>query len=157
MRSRSLIITSSAILLCLSPVIAAQDASLSSPLIPLKGAALTETFDGKTMDGIYKVARERSGTNKFTESFNSDGTTEYFEGPLVDKGQWIVRGSLLCFRYDGALSGGISCFNVYKAGTCIYSYNPANIGTNGFPINDNLWSVKIITRGDISTCDDLTS
>ena len=84
MRSRSLIITSSAILLCLSPVIAAQDSSLSSPLIPLKGLELTETFDGKTMDGIYKVARERSGTNKFTESFNSDGTTEYFEGPLVE-------------------------------------------------------------------------
>jgi len=109
------------------------------------------------MDGIYKIARERSGTHKFTESFNSDGTTDYFEGPLVDTGRWIVRGPLLCFAYDGALSGGVSCFNVYQSGTCIYAYNPANIDDNNFPIHDNLWSVKIITRGDISTCDDLTS
>lgn len=139
------------------PDIEENQADETSGLTPLTGEALTAIFHGKTMDGIYKIPRERTGTNKFTESFNEDGTTDYFEGPLVDTGQWIVRGSLICFRYDGALSGGVSCFNVYKSGTCIYSYNPANVRRNGYPVDDNLWSVKTITRGDISTCDDLVS
>lgn len=126
-------------------------------LIPLEGETLKGAFSGKTMDGTYKIARQRTGTNQFTETFNSDGTADYFEGPIVDKGQWIVRGKLICFRYDGALAGGISCFNVYQTGTCLYSYNPANIGQDGFPINNNLWSVKTVTRGDISSCGDLIS
>ena len=126
-------------------------------LIPLESSDLEAAFSGKTMDGIYKIPRERTGTNKFTETFNIDGTTEYFEGPIVDGGQWIVSGALICFRYDGALSGGVSCFNVYRSGTCLYSYNPANIDQDGYPYDDNRWSVKTITRGDISTCDDLYS
>ena len=129
----------------------------TSFLTSLHGSSLEDAFSGKTMDGIYKIPRERTGTNKFTESFNADGTADYFEGPIVDKGQWVVRGALICFQYDGALSGGVSCFNVYRSGTCLYSYNPANVGDDGYPYDDNLWSVKTITRGDISTCDDLTS
>lgn len=124
---------------------------------PLSGPTLSEAFRGKTMDGIYKVPRQRTGTDKFTERFNEDGTTEYFEGPLVDKGQWIVRGRLICFRYQGALSGTVDCFNVFQSGTCLYSYNPDNIGPDGYPLNDNLWSAKTVTQGDITSCDDLIS
>ena len=160
MRSRNFIISClvSCLSLTVNPLALAQvETTPLTALIPLQGQALEDVFAGKTMDGLYKIPRQRTGVNKFTESFNTDGTTEYFEGPLVDTGQWIVRGSLICFRYDGALSGGVSCFNVFQTGTCIYSYNPTNIGLNGYPINDNLWSVKTVIRGDISTCDDLIS
>ena len=155
MRSCYFIITL-LISLAFAPVSAAQDGALYD-LTPLAGAELIQAFSGKTMDGIYKTARERSGTHKFTESFNADGSTEYFEGPLVDKGEWLVRERLICFRYSGSLSGGVSCFNVFQTGTCLYSYNPANIGRDSYPLNDNLWSAKTIIRGDISTCDDLSS
>ena len=158
MRSRYFIIIHGLIatLLCLPLTATAQDGPLSC-LIPLEGSELETAFSGKTMDGIYKTPRERSGTHKFTESFNADGSTDYFEGPLVDKGEWLVRGRLICFRYSGSLSGGVSCFTVFQTGTCLYSYNPANIGRDGYPLNDNLWSAKTIIRGDISTCDDLSS
>lgn len=135
----------------------AQEDAPRSSLSPLDGINLEAAFSGKTMDGIYKIPRERTGTNKFTESFNADGTADYFEGPIVDTGEWVVRGPLICFRYEGALSGGVSCFNVYRTGTCLYSYNPANVGQDGYPYDENLWSVKTVTRGDISSCDDLVS
>ena len=159
MRSRYFLILSLSALTSLFPqsIAKAQDSTRQSFLMPLEGSTLKEAFHGKTMDGIYKIPRQRTGTHKFTESFNTDGTADYFEGPIVDKGQWQVRGTLICFRYEGALAGGVSCFNVYRSGTCLYSYNPANIGDDGYPYDDNLWSVKTITRGDISTCDDLTS
>ena len=161
MRSRTFIIKALlGTLSCLAAAHAAiaQDSSAGiSTLTPLQGEDLKNAFSGKTMDGIYKIPRQRTGTNQFTETFNADGTADYFEGPLVDKGQWIVQRELICFRYEGALAGGISCFNVYRTGTCMYSYNPANIGENGFPIDENLWSVKTVIRGDISSCDDLIS
>jgi len=78
-------------------------------------------------------------------------------GSQLLTGQWVVERALICFRYDGALGNDISCFNVYKTGTCLYSFNPANIGPDGYPLDDNLWSVKTIARGDISSCDDLVS
>ncbi len=124
---------------------------------PLTGETLTKAFSGTTMDGIYKTPRQRSGTQKFTEQFNADGSTEYIEGPISDKGQWAVRGSLICFRYSGTLSGNISCFNVFKVGTCLYSYAPENIGRDGYPLNDNLWSAKTVIKGDISNCEDFVS
>ncbi|MEP6343664.1 MAG: hypothetical protein ABJ275_10135 [Maricaulaceae bacterium] len=135
----------------------AQEDDSRSLLTPLDGTSLEAAFSGKTMDGIYKIPRERTGTNQFTESFNADGTADYFEGPIVDTGEWRVRDRLICFRYDGALSGGVSCFNVYRTGTCLYSYNPANVGKDGYPYDENLWSVKTVTRGGISSCDDLVS
>ena len=159
MRSRYFLVTTVTALIASLPTIfaSAQDGANRPLLIPLEGSTLEAAFSGKTMDGIYKIPRERTGTNKFTETFNIDGTTEYFEGPIVDGGQWLVRGRLICFQYNGALSGGISCFNVFRSGTCLYSYNPANIDKDGYPYDDNRWSAKTITRGDISSCDDLYS
>jgi len=122
----------------------------------LTGKNLYDAFLGKTMDGIYKQPRERSGTNKFTESFYKDGTTYYREGDVTDEGQWGVRGNIICFTYSGDLSGGESCFAVYESGSCLYSYNPRNV-RNGKPINSNAWSAKTLTWGDISTCDNLIS
>jgi hypothetical protein len=126
-------------------------------LIPLEGDDLKRAYSGHVVEGIYKTSRQRTGTNIFTERFHKDGTTEYREGHITDKGQWAVRGKLICFGYEGELSGGISCYNVYKSGSCLYAYNPAAIGTDGYPVNDNLWSAKTINRGDVSSCGDLIS
>jgi len=122
----------------------------------LTGKYLYDAFIGKTMDGIYKLPRERSGTNKFTESFYADGTTFYREGDVTDEGFWRIESDIICFSYSGELSGGESCFVVYASGSCIYSYNPRNV-RNGKPINTNAWSAKTLIRGDVSTCDNLIS
>ena len=150
MRSRCFL--SGISILFLSAAATAQDGSLT----PLAGQDLIAAFENKTMDGIYKTPRERTGTHKFSEVFHSDGTTDYFEGPLLDKGEWLVANRLLCFRYQGPLSGDVSCFNVFRSGTCLYAYNPSSVGRDGQPLNDNHWSVKTIASGDISSCDDLT-
>ena len=122
----------------------------------LTGKYLHDAFIGKTMDGIYKLPRERSGTNEFTESFYADGTTFYREGDVTDEGLWRIESDIICFSYSGELSGGESCFVVYASGSCIYSYNPRNV-RNGKPINTNAWSAKTLIRGDVSTCDNLIS
>ena len=126
-------------------------------LDPVTGDNLKNTFSGVTMDGIYKSPRERSGTDQFTETFNEDGSTDYREGRITVKGYWVVTDDIICFRYEGELSGNISCFAVFKSGTCYYSYAPQSIGQGGQPFDPNLWSVKSIIRGDVSTCDNLVS
>ncbi len=123
---------------------------------PIIGDALKDAFYGTTMDGIYKHHREKSGTNRFTETFHTDGTTTYREGPLQDKGVWAIDEDTICFSYTGPLAGGFSCFRVFKNGTCYYSYATSVI-QNNTPIDPNFWSVKSVIRGDVSTCDNLSS
>ena len=135
----------------------AANAQWVGDLEPLTGESLKNTFSGKTMDGIYKQPRERTGTNQFTETFKADGSTQYIEGPISDNGFWAVTDDVICFRYTGPLSGNVSCFVVFKTGTCLYSYNPSAIKADGMPYDPNLWSVKTIIRGDVSTCDNLVS
>lgn len=122
----------------------------------LAGKHLYGAFIGQTMDGIYKRPRERSGTNQFTESFYADGTTYYREGDVTDDGRWRIKDDIICFSYQGEMSGGESCFIVYSSGTCLYSYHPRNV-RNGKPINSNAWSAKTLIRGDVSSCDNLVS
>ncbi len=122
----------------------------------LTGKYLYDAFIGQTMDGIYKRPRERSGTNEFTESFYTDGSTYYREGNLTDEGSWRIKDDIICFTYAGEMSGEESCFMVYSSGTCLYSYNPRNV-RNGKPIHSNAWSAKTLIRGDISSCDNLIS
>ena len=136
---------------------AAAQAQLPGELEPITGENLKNTFRGVTMDGIYKSPRERSGTDQFTETFHDNGTTDYREGRISAKGYWVVTDDIICFRYEGAMAGNISCFAVFKTGTCYYSYVPQAIGKNGLPVDSNLWSVKSIIRGDVSTCDNLVS
>ena len=140
--------------LCAVP---AQAQLSADDLKPLTGKALFEGFNDKTMDGVYKNPRQVSGTNKFTETFHADGNTTYREGWVEDKGMWSTDDTQICFAYTGALAGNISCFQVFQIGTCLYSYNPQAINEKGRPINANLWSVKTVTRGDLSTCDNLVS
>lgn len=123
---------------------------------PLEGEALRQAHEGRTLEGIYKIPRARTGMDAFTETFNADGTTEYREGPVTDTGHWTVQEKLLCFKYDGALAGGISCFVIFQSGTCYYAYSPRELQGDR-PRNPNRWSVKAIFRGDVSTCDDLVS
>lgn len=143
-----------ALALIMSHTAMAQDGPLR--VKPVTGEALTAAFSGKTMDGVYKLPRQRSGTQQFTETFNADGTTEYREGKITDKGQWAASDTTICFRYSGPLAGGYSCFRVFKAGTCYYSYAPGDV-KDGKPIDENRWSAKTIIRGDVSTCDNLVS
>ncbi len=117
---------------------------------------MQNAFSGRRMEGVYKNPRQSSGTQFFTEDFNADGTTRYYEGVLVDNGLWSTEGDQLCFGYTGPLAGNLSCFAVYRLGTCYYSYNPAEI-FNGKPLIPNAWSVKSKLDNDLSTCEDLMS
>lgn len=125
-------------------------------LTPLIGETLTQTFEGITMHGTYKLPREQTGTSAFTETFLKDGTTRYREGRITDQGEWTVTGDTICSAYSGALSGEASCFNVFKAGNCYYSYGLGQL-QNGYPVFPNRWSAKTIIKGEYSTCDDLVS
>ena len=125
-------------------------------IVPVLGDELIDIFNGTTMDGIYKRPREQSGSNQFTETFHTNGSTTYHEGNIKDKGTWNIQENTICFRYEGPLSGGYSCFRVFKSGTCYYSFAPEAVIGNT-PIDPNLWSVKTIIRGDVSSCDNLVS
>lgn len=127
----------------------------------LEGDALYSAFAGRTMDGTYKRVRERSGTARFTETFSSSGATLYKEGTTVEAGRWQLMGppgfeTIICFQYTGSMEGPASCFTVFKAGTCLYSYNP-NFIRAGKPIEANHWSAKTVIRGDLSSCNDFMS
>jgi len=126
----------------------------------LVGKNLEDSYLGKTIDGIYKRPRERSGTNEFTESFYADGTTYYREGKFTQEGQWYIEnGDTVCFTYDdeGPIPLVIShCFAVFESGTCQYAYALNNM-RNGKPIHPNAWTAKTLIHGDISTCDNLIS
>jgi len=126
----------------------------------LVGKNLEDSYLGKTIDGIYKRPRERSGTNEFTESFYADGTTYYREGKFIQEGQWYIEnGDTVCFTYDseGPVSATIPhCFAVFESGTCQYAYALNNM-RNGKPIHPNAWTAKTLIHGDISTCDNLIS
>jgi len=117
---------------------------------------MQRAFSGRTMHGVYKNPRERSGSQFFSEDFLKDGSTLYKEGDISDTGMWSTRNDRLCFDYSGPLSGNISCFAVYRIGTCYYSYSTNEI-LNGKPLIPNAWSVKSKLDGDLSTCEDLMS
>ncbi len=156
--------TTSAALILASPLTSlAQTSDSNGPqnLTLLQGNTLNEAFYGRTMDGTYKGVRERTGTSAFTESFFKDGTTDYREGKLHERGRWQLSGApgfedVICFRYQGKMAGPPSCFTVFREGTCLYSYSPGMV-RNGKPLNNNYWQAKTVIRGELSSCDDLVS
>ena len=122
----------------------------------LIGPELENAFSGLTLDGIYKLPRERSGTRSFTESFYADGTSYYREGKFTQEGFWIIKNNrTVCFTYptEGPHE---NCFAIFESGTCHYAYAPRNV-RNGKPISPNSWTAKTLKRGDVSTCDNLVS
>lgn len=142
--------------LALLPALSFANVITAEDLSPLIGDALTQTFKGVTMQGTYKHPRERTGTSTFTETFHPNGTTSYREGKITDQGQWTVTDDRICFAYSGELSGGTSCFNVFKAGNCYYSYGLGQL-RDGYPLRPNSWSAKTIIKGEYTTCNDLVS
>ena len=125
----------------------------------LYGQNLEDAYLGKTIDGIYKRPRERSGTNEFTESFYADGTTYYREGDFTQEGRWYLEKNTVCFTYENETPDGLvipHCFAVFESGTCQYAYAINNM-RNGKPIHPNAWTAKTLIHGDISTCDNLVS
>lgn len=139
-----------------SPKALAQVEAPIKDLKQLKGGDLRKAFAGQTMVGTYKNVRDLSGTSRFTETFNTDGTTAYREGRVRDIGQWVSTLDQVCFKYSGPLAGGTSCFNVFQSGNCYYSYAPQLV-KNGVPLDSNYWQAKTRIKGEISTCDDLVS
>lgn len=134
---------------------AAQDIE-ADDLQQLLGDDLISAFENITMDGVYKSPRQRSGTDRFTETFLRDGTTRYREGPVFDEGEWVTSYDTICFSYEGALGNRLSCFNVFENGGCYYSYMKADV-KNGRPMNANGWTAKTVRQGDDLACSDLIS
>ena len=127
----------------------------------LQGDTLNYAFFGRTMDGTYKGVRQRTGTSSFTETFAKDGSTDYREGTLRERGRWKLSGApgfedVICFTYSGTMAGPPSCFTVFRDGTCLYSYSPSMVRA-GKPLNSNFWQAKTVIRGELSSCDDLVS
>jgi len=133
--------------------VSAQDIHVQN-LQPLLGDSLVNAFENITMDGIYKRPRERSGTDRFTETFLSDGTTRYREGRIFDQGEWVTSFDTICFSYEGQLGNRLSCYNVFQKDGCYYSYLKANV-KDGQPININGWAAKTVVSGDDLACPDL--
>jgi len=146
------------LLVFLTPITA--KAQLIPDLYRLVGSDLENAYLGKTIDGIYKRPRERSGTHEFTESFYADGTTYYREGEFTQEGRWYIeKRNTVCFTYEkeGPVPAVIPhCFAVFESGTCQYAYALNNV-RNGKPIHPNAWTAKMLIQGDISTCDNLIS
>ena len=124
----------------------------------LEGKNLYDSYAGKTIDGIYKRPRERSGTHQFTESFKADGTTFYREGEFTQKGRWFIEnGDVVCFTYnENGATTAKHCFAIFESGTCQYAYSLNNM-RNGKPIHSNAWTAKTLAHGEISSCNNLIS
>ena len=90
----------------------------------LYGQNLENAYLGKTIDGVYKRPRERSGTHEFTESFYADGTTYYREGDFTQEGRWYTERNTVCFTYENETPDGRvipHCFAIFESGTCQYA------------------------------------
>lgn len=149
------------LMLSLAAFAQTNDTTALKNLTLLQGNTLNEAFNGRTMDGSYKRIRDRTGTSNFTETFRKDGTTDYREGKLHERGRWQLSGApgfedVICFTYQGTLAGPPSCFTVFREGTCLYSYSPRLV-RDGKPLNNNYWQAKTVIHGELSSCDDLVS
>lgn len=142
------------VLLSLTAIPAAAQNVDAGDLRQLLGDDLIGAFENITMDGIYKAPRERSGTDRFTETFLGDGTTRYREGRVFDEGEWVTSYDTICFSYEGQLGNRLSCFNVFETDGCYYSYIKADV-RDGRPINANSWTAKTVIQGDDLACSDL--
>ncbi|MDX2287523.1 MAG: hypothetical protein NW217_01700 [Hyphomicrobiaceae bacterium] len=77
-------------------------------------ASITATFDGVTIDGEYADGR------RFTETYATDRSVVYEEGPISAGGHWSVMGGAFCTIYDGDPAGG--CFQVTQIGSNCFEF-----------------------------------
>ena len=123
---------------------------------PLTAERFKEMLPGKTLLGEYRQLRERSNTFNFSEKHYADGTTDYQEGELREKGVWYTLGdNKICYKYpESKIMGGyVSCFWVYEDSKCFYGYGLNEMTLNG-PRNFNDWTARWVIKGEGGTCDE---
>ncbi len=123
---------------------------------PLNAERFMQILPGNTLLGEYRFLRERSNTYNFTEKHYADGTTDYREGDIREKGIWYTLGNnKICYKYPESkeMGGYISCFWVYEHDKCFYGYSISEMTLNG-PRNFNDWVARWIIKGSGGSCDE---
>ncbi len=110
---------------------------------------------GKTIKGEYRFMRERTKTFNFAEEHFADGTTNYREGTLNEKGVWYPLGKQkICYKYPDspAMGGNTNCFWVYESEKCYYGYSISEMTLKG-PRDYNDWVARWVMKGTGGSCD----
>ena len=117
------------------------------------GDDLKAVFNNTMMIGEYRSVRDRTQTSNYTEFHFDDGSTDYKEGPQVEKGIWnLVGQDKVCYRYPESSSYTQTyCFFVYESDGCYYKYSLYAMGLNG-PVNYDYWSSRAIRKGSGKSC-----
>ena len=113
------------------------------------GDELLEAFMGVTHDGAYNFNMAGQARDRYRETHNDDGTTDYIEGDYVQKGAWIIRKDALCFWYPD-LNGG--CFRVWRVDNCYYYYSDTQPERED-EIQEEYWTARSVKRGENASCE----
>ena len=122
---------------------------------PLTHNTYKKLLPGKTIKGEYRRMRERTKTFNFTEEHFADGTTNYREGTLNEKGVWYPLGAQkICYKYPNSpnMGGYTNCFWVYESEKCYYGYSINQMTLKG-PRDYNNWVARWVIKGTGGSCD----
>ena len=114
---------------------------------------LRAVFEKTMMVGEYRTYRDETRTYNYTEYHNGDGTTDYREGKLREKGNWnIVGDDKVCYKYPKSdYYEATYCFFVFKQGDCYYKHSLRNMTPRG-PRRWKRWSSRAIRKNDGGSC-----
>jgi hypothetical protein len=112
------------------------------------GDELLDAFMGVTHEGAYNFNAAGVARDNYVEAHKEDGTTEYVEGELIEKGAWIIRAESLCFWYP-SMNGG--CFRVYRVDNCYYYYSDT-LPESDDEIQTDYWTARSVKRGENASC-----
>lgn len=109
----------------------------------MKGLEIEEIFPGITLDGVYNDERV------FSETYFDDGSIRYRDNRGADRGDWSVRGDMLCTFYEG-LQGG--CFFVIRESPNCFVFFGAIEGADGRFKPSDRWTARGWNRQGKTDC-----
>lgn len=121
-------------------------------LIWLSGDAIRGAFSGQKLGGIYPNA------DLWSETINTNGSTDYREGAKRWSGQWWTTAREFCFTYPPPGVGGcfrvtrvsVNCFELYDfSGDAAKAEEPPNIA--------DLWNGRMWHADRLTTCEERPS
>ena len=113
------------------------------------GDDLYASFAGVTHEGAYNFNLDGVPRSRYSEAHNTDGTTDYIEGDLQQKGAWVLREDRICFWYPDLNSG---CFRVWRVDNCYYYYSD-QFPESADELSRNYWTARSVKRGENATCE----
>lgn len=114
----------------------------------MTGDELKARLRGKTVAGIYGLTMHDD--QRYTETFNADGTMNYRERDFTSSGRWFTKGNKLCFAYTER-RGAPFCFYEFKYGSCVVTYSDGRALVAGKPAAVERWSaVQVVVEDDFA-------